>query len=243
MKTSIWEPDRLDRELRRRRANRDTPTNGTMRSMLQGGGPSWTTLSNVQLGCPIADVMFWGNHPVFHMLECGEHDANFGAVMTYAIDSVWGQVRERFWPWAQTGTEPGSANPVLEILQDSAVVAAVLDDHVGIDALSHLDCFVLYMACYFMAKRARQTALAERAAQGTCWAFAAAALGQPQLLVAWRDLQQAVAARIWDVEGITLRHGPVLADPNNAIGAHVRRLFPSQLVALAEDNEDIAIAK
>lgn len=240
MKIGIWETTPLERELRRR-ADSDAPTHGTFRAFLHGGAPSGTTVTNLDRSLPDAAVAFWANHPIFHMLDCARGDKLFDPVMTYAIDSIWGTVREHFWPWGQTGSEPGSANPGLEIFMDGAAIASALNDRAAVEALSDIDWLVLNMASYFLAKRANHLAIAKRAADTTSRVFSTVVHQYPQLLVTWLALEKAMAARIWNVEGIDYRHQAVLCDPKNVVSTHLHSIFPPELIALAEENEALAL--
>lgn len=241
MKVGVWEPDRLDLVLRKA-AGGTHPTKGTMRNLRNGHGPSWITVSSVEQGRPDIDAIYWGNHPIFHMLDCTEHDTRFGAVMTYAVDSVWGRVRERFWPWAHSGSEPGSGNPNIEIIQDTGVIEEAFSDPHFSEMRAH-DRFVFAMACYFIAKRNRKPKIARRAADVTRQEFMFAAMNQPQLLVSWRTLQEEVAKKIWDVEGIGGRLGPIFTVQGGITEKFLREWFPEQVLAMAEANEAEALSR
>lgn len=70
-----------------------------------------------------------------------------------------------------------------------------------------------------------------------------AAMNQPQLLVSWRTLQEEVAKKIWDVEGIGGRLKPIFTVPGGITEKCLREWFPEQVLAMAEENEAGALSK
>lgn len=235
--TGIWAPSTLEGHLRRS-GDGEYPRNGTLRALRRGGNSTWGTLVNLQKTLPDAGVLYWAYHPIFLLLDTDHTGSRFTPVVTFAMDTVWSQLRERFWPSFQTRPEPGSANPELEVLYRREVLERLLEtERYSTYDLSPMDALVLHMAMYFQAKRMHEPRLARTAAGTTHSLFIPAVQSYPHLLVNWVALSRAMGVCIWDVEGVTHSTGPVLTCPAGEKAKHVRKLFPAELITLAEECE------
>lgn len=235
--TGIWAPSALEGHLRRI-GDGEYPRNGTLRALRRGGNSTWGTLVNLQNTLPEAGVLYWAYHPIFLLLDTDHTGPRFGAVVTFAVDTIWSQLREQFWPSFQTRPEPGSANPELEVLYKRDVLERLLEtERCSTYDLSPMDALVLHMAMYFQAKRMNESRLASRAAGATHSLFIPAVQSHPHLLVNWVGLSRAMGEQIWGVEGVMHGVGPVLTCLGDHRAKHVRKLFPGELVTLAEECE------
>jgi len=235
--TGVYETGRLEGELRRR-TDSDFPSSNTMRALRNGGTSRSTTLVNLQNALPKSGILYWAYHPIFLLLDTDHEGSDFGPVVTYALDTIWSPLKQSFWPWLKSGSEPGSADPNLQVRHDKALLLRLLEtERYSTYDLSPMDALVLHVAMYFQAKRIIEPEIARTAAGATHQHFHLAAFRHPQLLMNWASLARRMDAKIWAKEGLAYPLGPLLTDHNHHLRRRLHESFPASLLKLAEANE------
>jgi hypothetical protein len=197
METGKWAPVELEKHLLAAVGSIQKPER-TLRRLAQGVPLSKPGVMSIQRALKNGAVLYWANHPIFHLLDLRPNDPQFDLVLSYSLNSISGEVRDHFWPAAQSGSSAGSADITTAQIPDISSLRNALRDRKKTQGLQELDWFVLGLVTFTQAQRSRNPDVAWNAAFVTNEAFEAAVILNPPLLASWRDLADLLAAQVWD---------------------------------------------
>lgn len=193
--TGIWNPHQLEKDLLKRSGSYQA-AQGKLRRLLQGMPAVKANVVAMQLALPGYPIVYWANHPIFHLLETDIHGRVFDQVLMYALNSVPGPLRKHLWPRSKSEL-PGSVDMHIAPLPDVTALSNAFTDRYGSNKTPPLASLTLSLAANLEAQRARNGKLASQTAFDTCVSFTAAALLHPPLLAAYHDLSEVMMERVW----------------------------------------------
>lgn len=197
MRAGIWDPVRLEEYVLKRNRSLQAPTRH-LRRLVNGTPARKPIVMELERGLGGGFVAFWANHPVFQLLDLDWSSKSLDQTLFYALNSISGKMRYYIWPRRQTTSAPGSADYATAVIPDVSMLRRALRDRRNAEHLPELDWLVLSLVTYILAARGRHTELAWEAAFVTNAAFDRAVVLHPPLLVTWRELADAFAAKVWD---------------------------------------------
>lgn len=205
MAVEEWDPVALERRVLAGASDLghlDTPQYH-LRRLLSGMPFFKPALVELQNQLPDVPVLYWANHPVFHLLALRESDVELDLVLLYALNSVSGPIRHHMWPFGHAEVLEGPANIGLARLPDPEQLKRALLDTGAAAQLSNVEWLTLALATFFAAERSNDRSLAAHAASVTNWTFLDAVLLNPPLLAGWSGVFEAMAKRVWERAGIS----------------------------------------
>lgn len=199
MATGEWHPIRLEEVLLKRSGSYQVAT-GKLRRLVQGMPAGKPGVMEIQRALPEHPIVYWANHPVFHLLDVESNSPAFDQVIMYALNSLSGPIRRHLWP-GLSGEQAGTADTKFAPIPDLTALSNALGDTDAWARLGDLDKLTLSLATRQLAERSRNLRIALKAAKLTLPSFLAAMLRHQPLLVSHRDLTQIMTDRVWRPAG------------------------------------------
>lgn len=199
MATGEWHPIRLEEVLLKLSGSYHVAT-GKLRRLVQGMPAGKPGVMEIQRALPAHPIVYWANHPVFHLLDVELNSPTFDQVLMYALNSVSGPIRRHLWP-GLSGEQAGTADARFAPIPDLTALSNALGDTDEWGRLGDLDKLTLSLATRQLAERARNLRIALKAAKLTLPSFLAAMLRHQPLLVSHQDLIQVMIDRVWGPMG------------------------------------------
>lgn len=198
--TGIWNSRQLEKDLLKRSGSYQA-AQGNLRRLLQGMPAVKGNVVAMQRALPGHPIVYWANHPIFHLLDVDLHSPDFELALMFALNSIPGPLRRHFWPRSDNEL-PGSAHMYIAPLPDMTALIKALEDRTSHSSATALGKLTLDLAANLQAQRSRNTDMAWRTAHETCVSLTLAALFHPPLLAAYHDLTDLMMERVWKPAGM-----------------------------------------